>query len=240
MQKFIYTILFLTFPLAIFAQSDSLRLSSPTDTLIIAPTDSSKKVATKPEKIKTGVFRQALYLEPLTEANRPGAAFIRSVVPGLGQITNNQRWKAPIVWAGATGGILTIHYWGSRFKGYRDIILASDGATPKQTSSTFQPAKGLFDGGLNIGFVPNNDVEAVTIENQRFKTVIERFRRFRDLSVIGFSLGYLITGVEAYVAAHLKDFDVSDDISLRFKPMVRPDLAFGTATFGASIQLTFK
>ncbi|MDP5140434.1 MAG: DUF5683 domain-containing protein [Spirosomaceae bacterium] len=220
-----------------FAQTDSL--ASISDTLIVPATDTTakEKKVEKPKKPQTGVFRQALYLEPLTLANKPGAAFIRSAVPGLGQITNGQNWKAPIVWVAATGGIATIRFWGSRFKGYRKVIIAETAAG--ETSSTFQPAKGLFDGGLNIGFKENTDVEAVTIDNTRFNTVIERYRRYRDLSVIGFTVGYLVVGVEAYVAAHLKNFDVSDDISLQIKPMVQPNLAFGTA-FGATLQLNFK
>lgn len=219
-----------------FAQSDSPE--SVSDTLIAFPVDSVKgKEIEKPKKPKTGVFRQALYLEPLTLENKPGAAFIRSAVPGLGQITNGQNWKAPIVWVAATGGIATIRFWGNRFKGYRSIILAETAAG--NTSSTFQPAKGLFDGGINIGFNENFDTPEVTIDNERFKTIIERFRRFRDLSVIGFSVGYLIVGVEAYVSAHLKNFDVSDDISLQIRPMVQPNLAFGPA-FGATMQLNFK
>jgi hypothetical protein len=217
------------------AQVDSLR--SVGDTLVVLPTDTTSKKELKIKKPKTGVLKQALYLEPLTLENTPGAAFIRSVVPGLGQITNNQKWKAPIVCVAAISGIATINYWRSRFKGYETVILAS--AITGETSSTFQPAKGLFDGGLNIGFKENNSVEPVTIDNTRFKTVIERHRRYRDLSVIGFSVGYLIVGVEAYVAAHLKNFDVSDDISLQIRPMAQPNLAFGTA-FGATVQMNFK
>ncbi len=202
------------------------------DTLLKMRAESIKKV-TKP---KTGVLKQALYLEPIVPANRPEVVFIRSVVPGLGQITNNQFYKAPVVWVATIAGVGTIRYWGSRFKGYRDIIVAADAAG--ESSSTFLPARGLFDGGLNIGFNLNEDVVPVTISNTQFNTVIERFRRYRDLSVIGFSVGYLIVGVEAYVAAHLKNFDVSDDISLQIKPMVQPNLAFGT-TFGATVQLNF-
>ena len=239
MAKYLYSCLFLFFVNLALAQADSLR--SVSDTLIVLPVDTvgnekqGKEV--KPKKPKTGVLKQALYLEPLTPANKPGAAFIRSAVPGLGQITNGQNWKAPIVWVAAAGGVATIRYWGSRFKGYRDIIVAADAAG--ESSSTFQPAKGLFDGGLNIGFKTNEDAEPVTITNERFKTVIERFRRYRDLSVIGFSVGYLIVGGEAYVAAHLKNFDVSDDISLQIRPMAQPNLAFGTA-FGATVRLEFK
>jgi hypothetical protein len=222
------------------AQADSLQ-SAVSDTSIVLPVDTVGKEKSarviKPPKPKTGVLKQALYLEPLSIANKPGAAFIRSVVPGFGQITNDQFYKAPIVWTAATAGIVTIRYWGNRFKGYRDIIVAADAAG--ETSSTFRPALGLFDNGFNIGFQLNEDVEPVTITNTRFKTVIERFRRYRDLSVIGFSVGYLIVGVEAYVAAHLENFDISDDISLQIRPMAQPNLAFGTA-FGATIQLNFK
>lgn len=236
MAKYLYSCLFLLFTNLAFAQADSLR--STGDTLIAFPVDTTaKKRVEKVKKPKTGVLKQALYLEPLTAANTPGAAFIRSVVPGLGQITNNQFYKAPIVWTAATAGVITIRYWGSRFKGYREIILASDAAD--ETSSTFLPAKGLFDSGVNIGFKTNEDAEPVTINNTRFKTVIERYRRYRDLSIIGFTVGYFIVGVESYVAAHLKNFDISDDISFQIRPMAQPNLAFGTA-FGATIQLNLK
>lgn len=238
MAKYLYSCFFCLFLTTALAQADSLRSVADSDTLLVLPVDTmSKGKAAKAVKPKTGVLRQALYLEPLTLANKPGAAFIRSVVPGLGQITNDQFYKAPIVWTAATAGVITIRYWGSRFKGYRDIIVAADAAG--QTSSTFRPALGLFDNGFNIGFKLNEGVEPVTITNDRFKTVIERFRRYRDLSVIGFSVGYLIVGVEAYVAAHLKNFDVSDDISFQIRPMAQPNLAFGTA-FGATVQFNFK
>lgn len=225
---------------AAFAQVDSLRRLE-SDTLVALQTDSLlKKRAENIKKVakpKTGVLKQALYLESVASANKPEVVFIRSVVPGLGQITNDQFYKAPVVWVAATVGVGTIRYWGSRFKGYRDIIVAADAAG--ESSSTFLPARGLFDGGLNIGFNLNEDAVPVTISNTQFNTVIERFRRYRDLSVIGFSVGYLIVGVEAYVAAHLKNFDVSDDISLQLKPMVQPNFAYGS-TLGLTVQLNFN
>lgn len=47
---------------------------------------------------------------------------------------------------------------------------------------------------------------------------VNSFRRQRDLAYIGFTAGWLLLALEAHVAAHLKTFDLTDDISLKFEP----------------------
>lgn len=239
MKKSLILSLFLLIQNFAFAQIDSLKIT--TDSLRVDTSTVTKTPISKVAdiiKAKKGVFRQALYLDPLTPENTPGAAFIRAAVPGLGQITNKQMWKAPFVWVAAVGGIGTMNYWSSRFWYYRkELLLANDAGL---VSTTFYPAKSFLQSGLNIKANPDFSVEQLTLSNERLKTIIERYRRYRDLTFIGFSVGYLITGIEAYVTAHLKNFDATDDITLRFEPMVQPNMAFGRATFGARIQINFK
>lgn len=47
---------------------------------------------------------------------------------------------------------------------------------------------------------------------------VNSFRRQRDLAYIGFTAGWLLLALEAHVAAHLKTFDLTDDISMKFEP----------------------
>ena len=45
---------------------------------------------------------------------------------------------------------------------------------------------------------------------------MDRYRRYRDLNIIGAALFYVLQIIDANVDASLSDFDVSDDLSLRF------------------------
>jgi hypothetical protein len=55
-------------------------------------------------------------------------------------------------------------------------------------------------------------------------------RRLRDLSVLGTALGYVLQALDAYVGAHMLDFDVGEDLSLGPAPNGE----------GVSAALTFR
>lgn len=48
----------------------------------------------------------------------------------------------------------------------------------------------------------------------------DNFRRNRDLCIILTGALYLLNIVDAHVDAHLKDYDISDDLSVRLEPTV--------------------
>ena len=58
------------------------------------------------------------------------------------------------------------------------------------------------------------------------------YRRRRDYAVLGVGAGYLFQVLDAYAAGHLVDFDVSPNLSARFRPALGPQTTFGA-------QLTF-
>lgn len=86
---------------------------------------------------------------------------------------------------------------------------------------------------------PNQQFELLKDENikatdvfgpfarERIESGTNSFRRFRDLSRIGFAAGWILLAVEANVAGHLKTFDSSEDISFNLTPMVFPGNAVG-------------
>jgi len=127
-----------------------------------------------------------------TDPLRPSkAAFYSAVVPGLGQLYNKDYWKAPIVWAAiGTSAYIYIHN-NNQYHRYRDAY--------KRRLAGFSDDEFQGDNYLS---------DDILLAAQR------QFQRNRDLSMlitIGF---YILNIVEANVAAHLKQFNVSEKLSL--------------------------
>ena len=53
--------------------------------------------------------------------------------------------------------------------------------------------------------------------NQRYM----RFRRYRDLSIIGIVAWYGLSIIDAFVDAQLFNFDITPDLSLRVEPEIK-------------------
>lgn len=130
-------------------------------------------------------------INPLAPAR---AAFYSAIVPGLGQAYNKRYWKIPIVYGAIGTGIYFYSTNNSEYHRYRDAYK--------------QRLKGLddeFKGQYN---------DATLISAQR------TFQRNRDLSLIVTIGLYVLNIVDANVDAHLKQFNVSDDLS--FRPEIYP------------------
>ncbi|MEA1874371.1 MAG: DUF5683 domain-containing protein [Bacteroidota bacterium] len=139
------------------------------------------------------------------------ASLYSAVLPGAGQIYNGKYWKAPIVWVGmGTFAYMAIGNQ-SKFIRFKDAYLLRQ------------------DGGIDE-FYDFLTPEALINE-------MDRYRRFRDLNIIGATLFYVIQIVDANVDAALSDFDVSDDISLRIS---QPESQFAVAQQSVGFTLTLK
>lgn len=151
----------------------------------------------------------------------PRYATYRSLMlPGLGQAYIRQYWTIPIIYAGFGGLAYAIHWNQIRYKdaigGWQTLINEKVTAVPVQIGDTYYPS---------------------LTENQ-LRQATAQYRRQRDLSIIGCVVLYAFQLVEANVSAHLKTFDNTDDISLKFKPGVRTDYA--STPIGITAVYTFK
>jgi len=172
-------------------------------TKLFAQKDSTTKTITEkkitPKKQKTKIFS-------VDTANyNPRVAILRSaIIPGWGQFTNKKYWKIPIVWGalGTTGYIF-----------FRNI---------KQ----FREANAAYKNAID-GF-PGNDNEipepyySVRSSPERIKSFRNEVRQNVDYSVLFFIAFWGLNVVDAAVDAHLKTFDVSNDLSLQIKPGYSP------------------
>lgn len=120
------------------------------------------------------------------------------LIPGWGQVTNKQIWKVPIVY-GLLGGLG--YYSVYLHKKYHDYRAAYYNLNPNT------PDDQRF--GPTPDYIPDNSNTTALRENRNF------YRNRRDLVYVFIGLSYALNAIDAYVFAHLRSFDVSDDLSAR-------------------------
>lgn len=179
------------------------------DTLLLRP-DSAVAPASP---AKHGIFYKALLKG---YPNPRKAALAGLIFPGGGQIYNKRWWKLPLVY-GAIGTALVfeisnIREYRAARENYKWAVDGNDLTNPT----------GKFAGR-----------DATTLRSYR-----DTFRRYVEVSSMTLGAMYLLSISEAYVDAHLKHFDVNEDLSLHFKPAVQP--APGAAAYGLGLCLEIR
>ncbi len=148
-------------------------------------------------------------------ANARRATLMSAILPGLGQIYNKKYWKVPIIYAGIGGFGYMFVTNNTQYNYYRAALLYS-----------------VDNGGVAVA-------DGQLYRTEDLQTLKLGFKKYRDFAAIGIGILYLLNIVDANVDAHLKTFDVSDDLSLNIDPwqIIGPG---GTCATGLSIKLNFK
>lgn len=174
------------------------------------PTDSPEFTQVERPKKKKGRFKENWKL-PYPNPYRAGVYSL--ILPGAGQIYNKRYWKAPIVWGGFAALVYSVDYNKELMKCFQEAY--SDRAV------------GITDKYADL--IPNIQ----TLERLR-----NQYRKNLQMTYIGFVGMYALAALDAYVDAHLKSFDMSDDLSLQFSPLISGSSTSST-TIGAGFILHF-
>ena len=146
------------------------------------------------------------------------AIVLSACIPGAGQIYNHKAmpkgkkkafWKVPLIYAGL---------------GTSAYFMIQNHLT--QSSIKKEYRNRLSGGILDPAWEPYDNFALVTLQRQYLDN--------RDLSMLLFIIMYGLQVADAGVEAHFVNFDVSDDLSLRIKPKILHQDAFGL-----SLQLNF-
>lgn len=138
--------------------------------------------------------------------HKPKIATRRSaILPGWGQAYNREYWKIPIVY-----GVLAIptvsFFYNNDF--YKKTKFAYE-ARIKQAAGD----------SSDVAFI---DPELTNLSTGSLQNYRNTFRRDRDYSILWFILAWGLQVVDATVFAHLKQFNVSKDLSLNIHPQFNP------------------
>jgi hypothetical protein len=132
------------------------------------------------------------------QPNPKKAGLYAALVPGLGQVYNRQYWKLPIVYGGlAVAGYLVVF-----------------------NSNEYNTYRKAYIGRINNPY-PTDEYVGVYNTDQ-LKQIQDDYNRSLNMSVLFASVGYLVQVLDAITAAHLRNFDISRDISMQMRPVVTP------------------
>ena len=76
------------------------------------------------------------------------------------------------------------------------------------------------------------------LDQTSLKSARDQYRRARDQLAIYGILFYIVQIIDAHVDAHLIEFDVNQDLSVRFEPWLTPDYR-GGSSFGLALKFNF-
>ena len=182
----------------------------------------------------------------------PKKATLRSLMlPGLGQAYNRQYYKIPFIYAGfGVMGYLFVKYRGLAKEGeagYRRLLYGDKLSDAFYTSfpneilgaKVLVPARYQKVEEVEIGVNPFSDKKVIFRTTANAKNAYDTFRRYRDLNLLLSGVLWAVNIIEANVAAHLKTFDLTDDISMRVEPNVLPVPGMGFVP-AVRVAFTFK
>ena len=170
--------------------------------------------------------QKQFFLSSFKNLTQPGrAALFSAIIPGAGQVYNKAWWKVPIIYA--TGGVLVYFIIdnNNKYQDFREALSIRTGRSDQFIE--------VYDAYYNDRIYGAN--EPVGTKNLRSSK--DFYRRNRDLTIILSVLAYGMQIAEAYVHGHMREFDVSDNLSLRVQPDVFRTPAANSVTPGLTLTL---
>ncbi len=153
------------------------------------------------------------------------AAFYSAILPGLGQIYNRRYWKLPLVY-GAIGTGIYVYVFNDDF--YDRFRSAFKRRRAGFTDDEFYDLNGS-------GIIPGSP----DLSDEALQDAQERYQRDRDLALL-ITIGlYAFNIIDANVDAHLKQFNVDDDLSLDIKPYLEYHPITSDPNYGIAFTIKF-
>lgn len=187
---------FLFFCISANGQKEVVKDSLSADSVIVVNNSLLQNTpvveSTTPEKVKkSGPIRNFFKKD---YPNPTKAMIFSLVIPGTGQLYNKKYWKVPIVWGAYGLMIYFIDFSSGQYKYFKEeyIVVVNGGESPLVTQNGWG----------------EDDI----------KYYRDLYRKRMELSYIGLVAVTLLSGIDAYVDAHLMGFDVSEDLTMHIRP----------------------
>ncbi len=187
-----------------------LHASAQTDssTQKVVPSNSMSPVADTGSLIK----KDSVVKHDPRKATRRSA-----IIPGWGQAYNREYWKIPLVY-----GAIAIP----------TVMFVYNNNWYKKTKYAYEAKYNFETTGDTTGLAAI-DPDLKNLSTTSLQSYRNSFRRDRDYSILFFLLAWGLNVVDATVFGHLKDFDVSNNLSMNLKPQFNPN------TKSSGLMVTF-
>ena len=185
--------------------------------VVFCSAQESDSLSIKKEEIvvaKESTFIKEPY-DPLTPSK---AAFYSAVLPGLGQAYNKKYWKIPVIYAGIATGVYFHIQNDKDYDRFRNAY--------KRRLAGFTDDEFYGDGTSPL------------ISTDRLVDAQKSAQRNKDLSIVMSLVFYLVNIIDANVDAHLRQYNVNDDLS--FSPNVGLDPINSQANYSLSFKINLK
>jgi hypothetical protein len=164
--------------------------------LNISAFSQSEEYYAKKDSIKEQ--RQIARAEKYAYLNPSTAAYLSMILPGAGQVYNRSYWKVPLVYGGLASFATIAVYNHNEYIKYKNAY--NDKRDDDPETKVPDDLRRLSENALRAN---------------RNAT-----KKYRDLNIIIGILFYGLNVADAYVDAHLKSFEVGDDISMDIDPAI--------------------
>ncbi len=166
--------------------------------------------------VQDSILKKERYINPLAPSK---AAFYSAVLPGLGQVYNKKYWKVPIVWGALGAGIYAYTFYDNQYNEFR---------------TAFKRRR--------AGFVDDQFIDVIPLPgDDRLERLQNAKQNERDLALLVTIIIYALNIIDANVDAHLKQFNISDDLSwdLNLQPYLETNPINSDPNYGMALTITF-
>lgn len=196
-QYIFIALLCIVLPHSIYGQTDSVVTSA--DSVVIDAGGATVFADSVVEDAAVANSDTTILKKPF-QPNPKKAGMYSSILPGMGQLYNRQYWKLPIVYAafGTAGFFIKYNY--DKYIEFRSAYITRLDAT------TANDALPLYS--------------ADDIKRQQ-----DLYRKDLDIIVLVTAVAYAAQILDAVASAHLKNFDITPDISMNVEPVLQNNYA---------------
>ncbi len=161
------------------------------------------------------ILKKENYINPLAPSR---AAFYSAVIPGLGQVYNKKYWKVPIVYGALGAGIYAYTFYDNQYQELRTAFKRK-----------------------RVGLLINNPKISEDVSNDVLERQQNAKQNDRDLALLVTIIIYALNIVDANVDAHLKQFNISDDLSwdMNLQPYLEANPIDNNPNYGMALTITF-
>lgn len=184
--------------------------------------EDSLNTALKGQGISIEDIQKRENINPLAPSK---AAFYSAVLPGLGQIYNRRYWKVPIVYAAIGTGVYAYIFNDNEYDRFRSAF--------KRRRAGFIDDE--FYDINNSGIVPGEP----DLSDEALQDAQERYQRDRDLALLVTIALYALNIIDANVDAHLKQFNVDDNLGMEVRPYLEYHPISSDPNYGLAITVKF-